>query len=59
MMISIKQWWRGKRCNQKQNWLLLAMACVLIAGGLVEQYTWAALIGCAPAFFLVWLEVCE
>lgn len=53
----IKQWWRGKSAHKKQNWLLLALACCLIAGGFVEAYSWVALIGVVPAVGMFWLEV--
>lgn len=55
--MMIKQWWRSKSAHKKQNWLLLALACCLIAGGFVESYSWFALIGVVPAVGMVWLEV--
>lgn len=55
--MMIKQWWHSNSEHKKQNWLLLALACCLIAGGFVEAYSWFALIGVVPAVGMVWLEV--
>lgn len=56
-MNNLRTWWRSKTTHKKQNWLLLALACCLIAGGFVEAYSWVALVGVVPAGVMVGLEV--
>ncbi len=49
-------WWRGKTAHKRRNWLMISLLLCLLAGGMVEAYSWLALIGAAPAFVFVWLE---
>ena len=53
----MRAWWRGKPTHKRHNWLLLALGVCLVAGSLVEAYSWVALIGAAPAGLMVYLEV--
>ena len=55
-MNSLRNWWHTKTATQKNNWRLLALVLVLIAGGFVESYTWFALVGVIPAGIIVYLE---
>lgn len=56
-MTSPVAWWRSKSPHKRHNWLLVALASCLVAGGFVEAYSWIALTGAAPAFGMVCLEV--
>lgn len=57
--MSLRNWWSAKSNHKKQNWLLLALAIIFIAGGMVEYHTWTALIGAVPALTMVYLEVSQ
>ncbi len=56
-MNNLRTWWHNKTTHKKQNWLMLALACCLIAGGFVEAYSWIALVGVLPAVGIAGLEV--
>lgn len=49
-------WWRKKSLHKRQNWLMLSLALCLLAGGVVEIYSWLALLGAVPATAMVWME---
>ncbi|MNR35318.1 hypothetical protein D3C85_1531520 [compost metagenome] len=53
----MRNWWNSKTTHKRHNWLLLALACCLVAGGMVEVYSWVALVGVVPAGVMVGLEV--
>jgi hypothetical protein len=57
MMTNPAQWWRNKTQHKRQNWCLLALAVVMIAGTTVEALSYWALIGAVPGLVLGWLEV--
>jgi hypothetical protein len=56
-MKTLRNWWSSKTPDKRSNWWLLALCICFIAGGVVEDYPWLALLGIIPGVGMTWLEV--
>lgn len=59
-MNNLRNWWRGKSRHKRENWLLLALFCTVLAGGFVEAGAWFLVIAAMlPVVVMVYLECWE
>lgn len=57
MMTNLQSWWNNKTDHRRQNWLLLALALIFVASGMVEQFMAGSIVAMLPIGVLVWLEL--
>ena len=60
MMNNARAWWRGKSRHKRENRLLVALFCTVLATGFVEAGAWLLVIAAMlPVGCIVYLECWE
>ena len=60
LISNARNWWRNKSRHKRENWLLVALFCTVLATGFVEAGAWFLVIAAMlPVGFIVYLECWE